>query len=217
MTDLVVGLGEIGRPLFELLRDRNFKVEGFDPNIPEFSDPKFNNDYDMIHICIPFSEKFEIHAREYCGMSKNIVIHSTVMPGTSKHLGFSYSPIRGIHNNMYEHLKWFQKYYAGDIPEIEFSKRFPNYVKVDDTTKLERTKVVATSYVGVIYAFRKYIDSNYPVYWHFSNELHQMFGNQPVVYNDNKPIGGHCIIPNLDLLGDKLISDFVKKWGVDNA
>ena len=30
MTDLVVGLGEIGKPIFELLQNRGFDVEGFD-------------------------------------------------------------------------------------------------------------------------------------------------------------------------------------------
>lgn len=116
---------------------------------------------------------------------------------------------------MYEHLKWFQKYYAGDIPEVVFEKRFPHSIKVEDVTKLERTKVVDTSYYGLLIAFRKYIDDNHPIYWHFEHELHQMFGNRPVLFNDGNPIGGHCVVENLDLLGDKFLKDFVGAYGHD--
>ena len=86
-------------------------------------------------------------------------------------------------------------------------------IHVKNTTKLETTKVVDTTYLGLLIAFRKYIDSKHPVYWDFSHELDHMFGNRPVMYNDGNEIGGHCIIPNLDLLGDEFLSEFVKKWG----
>jgi hypothetical protein len=213
MADLVAGLGEIGMPIYQLLKDRNFKVDGFDPAIDEFSQPLFDKSYDMIHICFPFDEEFENHIKPYLTMTDKLVIHSTVIPGTSKQFGAIYSPIRGIHNNMDEHIRWFSKYYAYPSEVPEFEKRFPHCQYVEDQTKLERTKVVDTSYYGLLIAFRKYIDENHPIYWHFENELHQMFGNRPILFNDSNPIGGHCVIENLDLLGDKFLKDFVGQYG----
>jgi hypothetical protein len=213
MSELVIGLGEVGAAIYQLLKDRNFVVAGYDPNVEGFTSFPLDQNYEVIHICFGWSENFEELVRNYRTLGKNVVVHSTVIPGTCKELGVTYSPIRGIHNNMYEHLISFQKYYAGPIEDNVFEKRFPNCLRVEDVTKLERTKVVSTTYYGLLIAFRKYIDSNHPVYWHFSNELHQKFGNQPVLYNDGEKIGGHCILPNLDLLGDEILRDFIRDNG----
>ncbi len=211
MPDLVAGLGEIGMPMLQLLKHRNFMVEGVDSVLtPEF---KFQDHYDMIHICFGYSDKFNDIVRNFRTMSDKIIIHSTVKPNTSKELGVIYSPIRGTHNDMFENLQWFSKYYSSSSFDLEFEKRFPNCVRVKDSTKLERTKIMDTTYYGMLIAFRKWVDENYPVYWAFSHELHQRYGNRPVMYNDGKSISGHCIVPNLDLLGDNLISDFIRRYG----
>jgi len=202
--DLVVGLGEIGGPLMQLLKDRNFQVEGFDIKTPT----QVRYKHDFIHICIPFSKDFHSIVNLYKKFGK-VVIHSTVKPGTSKELGVIYSPIRGIHNNLYEHLKHFSKYYSGKR-DIDFEKRFANCVRVEDSTELELTKIlVDTTYYGVLIAYRKKIDSKYKVCWEFANEIHQMFGNRPIMYNDDKPIGGHCIMENLDLIDEPKLKDWI--------
>ena len=215
MNDLVVGLGEIGKPIFQLLKNRNFKVDGYDI-LGKNSTPKLVDKYDVIHICYPYSEKFIEDCNQYWKWrTENLVIHSTVKPGTSKKLGAIYSPVRGTHNDMLENLQWFAKFYSGEI-NIEFEKRFPNCIRVDDSTKLERTKIIDTTYYGLLMAFRKYVDEHHPIYWPFEYELHQRYGNRPTLYNDEKPIGGHCIIENLDLLEDKFLGDFIRRYKLVN-
>ena len=109
MTDLVLGSeGQIGKPLLELLGNRNIKIEGYDKLKPI----SLQNHYDMIHVAIPFSDHFIEDVLPYRTLTDNLVIHSTVKPGTSQNLGAMYSPIRGVHHNMYWHMNQFQKYYS---------------------------------------------------------------------------------------------------------
>ncbi len=222
MTDLVVGLGQIGLPIHQLLKVRNFKVHGYDINKEKslVKLEKMNRRYEAIHICFPYLNerqfsKYMLSETKipYNEMTDTLVIHSTVKPGTSKKYSAIYSPIRGTHNDMFENLQWFSKYYSSRSHSKEFEKRFPNCIRVTDSVKLERTKVVDTTYEAFLIAFRKYIDQHYPIYWSFEYELHQKYGNRPIMYNDGKPIGGHCLIPNLDLLGDKFLGDFIRRYG----
>ena len=212
MTDLVVGLGEIGKPLYDLLRNRNFKVHGYDSDDTKTKD-MLEDKYDMIHICIPYSDTFEGAVKPYTYLTNNVIIHSTVPPGTSKKLGCIYSPVRGIHNDMYNHLQYFAKFYSGQY-NPEFEKRFPKCFRVDDSTKLERTKIKDLEYYGLLIAYRKMIDSTSPIYWEFMIEQDQRYGNRPIMYNDNKVIGGHCITQNMAMAGEDDITRFIAKWGV---
>jgi len=60
---LVVGLGEVGRPLFELLKESgNFEVYGFDLDANKMRDAGQSEDVlpytvDVMHVCIPCVDK----------------------------------------------------------------------------------------------------------------------------------------------------------------
>jgi hypothetical protein len=45
---------------------------------------------------------------------------------------------------------------------------------------------------------------NYDEMWSFSDEIHKFLGNRPKMYPGF--IGGHCVIPNLDLINDKTLN-----------
>ena len=81
MTDLVVGLGEIGRPLQQCLELRGIPVDTFDILDLTATTPK--DQYDMIHICFPYSDSFVEDVRKYLKMGK-VIVHSTVKAGTCK-------------------------------------------------------------------------------------------------------------------------------------
>lgn len=207
MTDLIVGLGEIGRPLQQCLELRAIKVETYDIKGGKqyISDSK----YDMIHICFPYSKNFEFQVKPYLNLGK-VVVHSTVKAGTCKALGCVYSPVRGVHKRMFEDMLRYTKYYSGDT-DPEFERRFVDCKNVPDSTKLELTKVIVdTTYYGWLIMFRKLVDKEFDVDWTFADEIHGYLGNRPVMFNDKKPIGGHCVIPNLDLLPDTLIAQIVR-------
>ena len=81
---------------------------------------------------------------------------------------------------------------------------------------LELGKILCdTSYLGwlINYAqlsniIAKQYDVNYDEMWNFSDEIHQLLGNRPKMYPGF--IGGHCVIPNLDLLHNQTL-DLIKK------
>jgi len=201
MADLVLGSeGQIGKPLLELLGNRNIKIEGYDKIKPI----SLQNHYDMIHVAIPFTDSFIEEVSPYRKLTDNLVIHSTVKPGTSEKLGAMYSPIRGVHHNMYWHIDHFQKYYSNHDRNNEFEKRFPNNLRVQDSTSLEFTKIlVDTTYLGLLVWYRKYVDRICPtLHWDFASEINTRYGNRPIMYNTEQTIGGHCVVPNMSLIDD---------------
>ena len=88
---LVIGLGEVGRPLFELLKESGkFEVYGFDIDANktrEFGQTKFPESVNVMHICIPCinAEEFVESVAEYIDRFKPklAIINSTVTPGTT--------------------------------------------------------------------------------------------------------------------------------------
>ena len=208
--DLVIGLGEIGKPILELLKERGLDAHGYDITDGELPNYKVN----IIHICFPYNDDFIQQVKDYKQRLKpeHIIIHSTVNPGTSFELDCVYSPVRGIHENMLEDLKFYKKYYAGPIDNDIMKRRFNEVYIVDDRTKLEWTKIIVdTTYWGYIIAFRKMIDQKYNVDWSFAEEINLNHRNRPIPYNDQKPIGGHCVIPNLKFLQQDLYSEKIKE------
>ena len=49
---------------------------------------------------------------------------------------------------------------------------------------------------------------DYDEMWTFSDEIHEFLGNRPKLYPGF--IGGHCVIPNLDLLQNQALN-LIKK------
>src|SRR2546421_169983 len=113
---VVVGLGEVGRPLLETLA-RTYEVHGKDVESPPVSGP-----FDVMHVCYPFQIADFIgttaaYVREL--RPGLVVVDSTVEPGTTRRIAertgvaAAYSPVRGKHTRMREHLLHYAKFVAG--------------------------------------------------------------------------------------------------------
>lgn len=129
---LVIGLGEVGGPLFKLLEENgNFIVHGYDcdeQKMSHFGQHKcaLPKKVDTIHICIPCvnKEQFVDTVAKYALQFKPklLIIDSTVMPGTTKEVSkrckclVAHSPVRGVYESV-EHMKWelkrWTKYVGG--------------------------------------------------------------------------------------------------------
>lgn len=131
---LVIGLGEVGRPLFELLKESGkFEVYGFDVDESKMRDTgqsfeALPEKVDIMHVCIPcaskeaFAETVTDYAERF--KPKLIIVNSTVAPGTTaeiyKRLNnaclVAHSPVRGVHKSL-EYMKWelkrWTKYIGG--------------------------------------------------------------------------------------------------------
>ena len=80
---VIVGLGEVGKPLFEIIKTQH-EVFGVDIDLAA---PV--NRCDVMHICFPFRDKkFVGQVSEYIGRYQPAltIINSTVAPGTSRRI-----------------------------------------------------------------------------------------------------------------------------------
>jgi len=215
MTDIILGMGDVGNTLYALFTSKKIRVEGVDIDDDKCRGEKVEHPK-ILHICIPFNDQFITNV-ELCDKEYNpsyIIIHSTVKPRTCEKLAkicnarIIYSPTRGIHSRFLEDIMRYTKFFAydGDDDNISdmFRDRFNQFSRAKNTRTLELSKLLTdTTYYGLLIGYRKLIE-DYDVdpdeLWRFAEEIHTFLGNRPIMYNDKKPIGGHCIVPNLDLI-----------------
>lgn len=228
--DVLAGLGEIGFPLLKIMSKGTILV-GYDTNSKLVDKKKFQKyqEYDtrFLHICIPHSSKF---VNNIILLIKKfnpecIIIHSTVSPYTTETLQKKlkipviYSATRGVHKRMINDMKKYTKFYSiyNWAPKAKWAVK--NYVALMKKSKvktkrmsspiaLELAKIVVdTSYYGwlinyaqisKIIAEKNKVD--FDEMWTYADEIHRFLGNRPKMYPGF--IGGHCVIPNLELIKD---------------
>ena len=232
--DVIAGIGEIGRPLLKLLSKQDIAV-GFDLNSELISKRKFerykNLQTSFLHIAIPVTNKFigNVLKLEKKFNPECIVIHSTIKPGTTKKLQGKlsipviYSATRRVHKRMIRDLKRYTKFFAisknaprSKWASLEFIKLMKKCgIKTKKMSKpetLEFAKIICdTSYLGWLVNYAQLSNTiaiqngiDYDEMWSFSDEIHKFLGNRPKMYPGY--IGGHCVIPNLDLLNNETLN-----------
>ena len=236
--DLVIGLGEIGNPILKIV-SKGFPTIGYDVD-PKLMDKKKYIKFEniptvLVHVCIPFSKTFEstIIKIEKKYTPRAIVIHSTISVKTTevlqKKLGIPiiYSPIRGVHKRMLKDLKRYTKFYSvfdwaphSNWASKLFAKRM-NKVgiktkKMTNPTTLELAKIlVDTTYYGWLINYAQITNViamkhkvDYDEMWLFAEEINKFLGNRPKLFPGY--IGGHCVIPNLELMNDYSLNQIKK-------
>ena len=232
--DVVAGLGEIGLPILKILSKKE-NIVGYDLNEKLMDEKKFNKFNDIptsfLHIAIPVTKKFDSNLIK---LSKKfqpecIVIHSTIPPGTTEKMQkkldcpLIFSAIRGVHKRMSKDMKRYTKFFAlsNSAPKKEwaiksFSKKMKNCgikTKLMSTPEtLELAKILCdTTYLGwlinysqITNVIAKNFGVDYDEMWTFSDEIHKFLGNRPKMYPGY--IGGHCVIPNLELINNKTLN-----------
>ena len=225
MTDIILGMGEVGETLFDLLVDRKFDCIGIDlddSKCKNYTENEIIENPQYLHVCLPGElEKFTDIVIEWINKIKNIqvvVIHSTVKPGTTKtiqersSIPILFSPVRGVHRRFLDDIKKYTKFISFDNAEInsEIKKDLENrFEKVDwmSTTKTaELAKIlVDTTYYGWLINYAQITkmicekeNVDFDEMWKFADEIHENLGNRPKMFPGI--IGGHCVIPNLNLV-----------------
>jgi len=236
--DVVVGLGEIGSAILKLLSKKQITV-GYDLDKRLVDESKLKKYQDtttsFLHIAIPVTPKFDYNLLKLCKKFRPecVVIHSTIGSGTTERIQkkldipLIYSATRGIHKRMLKDIKRYTKFFAisKNAPKKQwaiktYSRKMKNCdVKTRQMSKpetLELAKILCdTSYLGwlIIYSqitnvISKTYDVNYDEMWLFSDEIHKFLGNRPKMYPGY--VGGHCIIPNLELINNQTLN-LIKK------
>ena len=225
---LVVGLGEVGRAIFDLLKESGrFEVYGLDldkAKMQEIGQTSLPNEVDVIHICTPCKSQTEF-VESVAGYAKQftprlVIINSTVPPGTTMSTSkrcdclVANSPFRGVHLNP-EHMKWelkrWTKYIGGANAEAgkaadEHFRAFGLKTKVlKSCAETELAKLFETTYrAWMVTCFQemhrmsRYLGADFDQVVDFLADTHRVRYDRPVMFPD--VIGRHCVVPNVQLL-----------------
>ncbi len=236
---LVVGLGEVGQPILELLKEsKHFDVYGLDIDQEKmrFLDQiVLPEKVDVMHVCLPCSDS-NVFIDKVAGYIQRFtpeltIINSTVPPTTTIQLQkrckatlLVHSPVRGVHENP-THMKWeikrWTKYVGGTSQRA--ARQACNHFELmglktrvlRGSIETELAKLFETTYrAWMIVCFQ---------------EMHRIANHFDANFDDtidfledthrvrlDRPvmfpgvIGGHCLIPNIKLLLQTCDSDFLK-------
>jgi len=235
MTDVILGMGEVGQTLFDLLVDRKFDCVGIDldnSKCKKYSENEVIKNPEYLHVCLPGElTGFTDIVLNWINKIKNIqvvIIHSTVKPGTTKiiqeklSIPILFSPVRGVHKRFLNDIKKYTKFISFDGIEIDLKikrdleNRFEKIDWMSTTKTAELAKIlVDTTYYGWLINYAQITkmicekeNVDFEEMWKFADEIHENLGNRPKMFPGI--IGGHCVIPNLDLVEYENL-DIIKK------
>jgi len=222
---VVVGLGEVGAPLLELIRRSGLPVVGIDAAPVEWPE---RGSVDVMHICFPFEIGDFIGevARYIDRLDPQVtVVNSTVSIGTTRAIHertgarIAHSPVRGKHARMLDELGGYVKFVGalGEGADREIVDHFESLglrsrvLSSPEATEL--AKLTETTYFGLLIAWaqevERYCDRlelDYADVASFYEEV-QFF---PRVAYFPGVIGGHCVMPNIELLQRRFSSQLLE-------
>lgn len=212
--DLIIGLGETGSPLYNVLRAIYPNTIGIDKK--QINTPVVDGMIRFINICIPYSNRFVDIVKEYQNIYEPFltIIHSTVPIGTTSHIPNAvHSPILGRHNEMEEDIKKYQKWIGGEKAAVAADYLSHAGIRcrlVDMPEITEALKLMCLAKYGMSIAFAHYQKEiadklNFPyeeiVAWDLNyNRNVDKSLQRPIIKLEDKKIGGHCVIQNTELL-----------------
>jgi len=227
----ILGMGEVGSAIKKLVSPKHHvfvRELNFD-QLP-------GHQIDVLHICIPFTPSFTKSAvatiKEVS--PQLVIVDSTVKPGTTNliyqqtHTNIAHAPILGVHPHLYEYLFKFTKPLGAINPQSfrQAKKHFEDLgvktEKFDSPLESEMAKILGTTYYGWAILFEKWVhhlcqqqgtnfDQVYTRYNQIYNQGYQPdlpHVVRPVLTHQFGPIGGHCVIPNSEIINTWVHDDF---------
>ena len=217
-----IGIGEIGRPLYELLKGvcRTLPI---DPIYYPENQGKIV-DCDFMHVCIPGElEHFDKIVLDYIHRYEPdiVFIHSTVVPGTCRQIQnqtkvpILNSPVHGKHqdNQMKKDMLRYPKYVG--MPEGFFESSVEDVVLkhltavgfgdiriIEGTENSEWAKILSTTQFGLFVAWAQEVER---ICDEFDLDYEYVTDFFPIQEDSRGPIypgfiGGHCVMPNIKLI-----------------
>lgn len=212
-TVVVVGLGEIGKPLLTLV-SRHHEAVGVDVSPPA----RQVRDADVMHICYPSQiPDFVGETARYIEQFNPslTIINSTVGVGTTRAVAertgtaVAHSPLLGKHARMLEDIRGYTKF-VGGIDSDASTKAADHFASIGLRTRIlsspeatELAKLTETTYFGLLIAWaqevERYCDQLGQDYDEVVSLSEQVTFLPPVKYFPGV-IGGHCVMPNIAIL-----------------
>jgi UDP-N-acetyl-D-mannosaminuronate dehydrogenase len=189
---------------------------------------------DTLHICLPCKnqDNFVATVTSYAKTFKPklLIINSTVPPRTTKKTQqnckcfVAHSPTRGVHKSS-EHMKWemkrWAKYVGGaDAKAAEatckhFEKMGLKVKTLKSCAETELAKLFETTYRAWMVAcfqemhrIARSFEADFDDAVDFLEDTHRVRLDRPIMFPG--VIGGHCLIPNTELLLNFYDSEFLR-------
>ena len=220
----ILGTGEVGSAVKKIV---NEKHRVFTANTRQ--DFIKNRKITVLHICIPYDNQFVKIAVQAIKKYNPLltIIESTVAPGTTDSIFrqtkklICHSPIRGSHPDLSRGIKTFVKYIgpASKKAGTEAARYYEGLgLKTEICTSARTTeiaKLMDTTYYGWNIIFQKEIEKICKTHgipfaeaytsWNVTynqgyKKLGEMHVIRPVLRSVKGKIGGHCVIPNCEIL-----------------
>lgn len=225
MRNLVIGMGEVGKGVFDVLL-------GVYPTECRDKDPLIiPHKVDVLHICIPYSDKFDEAVRGYLKLysPKYTIVYSSVPIGTCEGLGVVHSPVEGKHPAIGLSIKNMARWLGSSDQKAldeagKFWEKITKIRKLPSADYTEWLKLRSTSKYGINLAWTDYeakvskeLGMDFSAVRQFDmdyNGLYTRLGmHQYQRYVLDPPegkIGGHCVVPNAELLDEQYPSPMLK-------
>lgn len=216
----ILGYGEIGKAVAKFYRN---------PRIKDITRDDGLKGIEILNVCIPYSDDFVKIVKNEIKINKPrlVIIHSTVLPNTTKKISkgmnsvIVHSPVRGVHPHLHKGIKTFVKYIGADSKKAgDFANRHLRSLGIKTkliypSTATELGKLLDTTYYGLCIAWHGEMEK---ICKKFKVDFSQTINDFNITYNEGysklgkkdvirpvlnppqKYIGGHCVIPNTELL-----------------
>ena len=205
MRHVVIGLGEVGEPLRDILDATGWDIkDGGEPPVEPGC---------VLHVVFPYGPNFvwrvkEIKSRVGPGLT---IVHSTVPIGTTALIPDAvHSPVQGRRGSMFDDLlcipKWIGGPRAQEAADILVDYGFDPIV-YPRSEQTEALKLLCLAQYGVDNAFARYRekvgrtvglnDDDFQTWAGVYNEHLPAYLNRPMITPDGPKIGGHCVVPGV--------------------
>ncbi len=218
---VVAGLGEVGRPLMNILA-RTYACAGIDIDPVSIDGP-----VSVLHICYPFQIPSYVQTTaDYMRRLRPglTVIHTTVSPGTTRQVQdeipdalLAFSPVRGKHVRMEQDMMRYKKFVAAPTPQAEAAALDHLHGAGFETGTFpspeiaELAKLLETTYLGVLIAWAQEMERLAAQYNGSFDDVNRFVTEVDFLPAHVFPgvIGGHCVLPNIELLRSRVESPFL--------
>jgi UDP-N-acetyl-D-mannosaminuronate dehydrogenase len=218
---IVAGLGEVGRPLLTILK-RSYACVGIDVAPVPVDRP-----CSVLHVCYPFQ------IPDFIGTTAGYIdkyrprltiINSTVAIGTTRQVQdragtpVAYSPVRGKHAKMEQDMLLYQKFSGGfDAHSTQhacehFAGAGFKVAKFPSPESGELSKLLETTWLGMLVGWAQEIERMAEQCGASFDEVNAFVEEIAYLPHNVFPghIGGHCVMPNIEILRRKFASKFLE-------